>query len=337
MVFLLPRIDRPFVSAAVHRALGYAVYNRAIQSSAFLTFHSIRDVSAKSFHFTRDLTVSPAFLEDLVVELRRRDIAIVTLMEALERLKRVDHKPFVAITFDDAYADNFCAAFPILQRHGVPFTIFVSTGFVDRKIPMWWAVLETLIRDNDSLVLPNVTLHARNSAEKNQALSDALEIFRTASPEEINRLIDILVANCRDSTALAHVSSRTLTWTMIKKMAQSGLVTFGCHTVNHPRLSSLDRAEIAKEICLARDRLTEEVGERPQFFAYPYGSEAAIGPEAAALVAEAGFSAAFTTRRAVLKEFDLKSPYMLPRIVMNGHHQHRAALSAYFLLAEKGW
>ena len=147
------------------------IFNRAIQSSAFLTFHSIRDVSAKSFHFTRDLTVSPAFLEDLVVELRRRDIAIVTLMEALERLKRVDHKPFVAITFDDAYADNFCAAFPILQRHGVPFTIFVSTGFVDRKIPMWWAVLETLIRDNDSLVLPNVTLHARNSAEKNQALS----------------------------------------------------------------------------------------------------------------------------------------------------------------------
>ena len=170
-----------------------------------------------------------------------------------------------------------------------------------------------------------------------RALSDALEIFRRASPEEINRLIDILVADCRDSTALAHVSSRTLTWTMIKKMAQSGLVTFGCHTVNHPMLSNLDRADIAKEICLARDRLTEQVGEPPQFFAYPYGSDAAIGPEAAALVAKAGFSAAFTTRRAVVKASDLKSPYMLPRIVINGHYQHRAALSAYFLMAENGW
>jgi hypothetical protein len=46
----------------------------------------------------------------------------------------------------------------------------------------------------------------------------------------------MLVVSCLDSTALI----------------------VGC--------SSLERAEIAKEICLARDRLTDQVGERPQFF-----------------------------------------------------------------------
>lgn len=326
-----------FVFGAMHRALGYAVYNRSIRRSAILNFHSVRELASEAFHYTRNLAVSPAFLEDLVIDLRRRDIAIVTLMEALDRLNLGDPRPFVAITFDDGYADNYCAAFPIFERHGVPFTVFVSTGFVDRKIPMWWSVLETLVRDHDSLALPGVTLHARNAAEKEQALLDGLQIFRGAKPAEVISLIDGLSANYPDSAALKDASSKALTWTMIREMAKSGLANFGCHTVNHSVLSGLDQDQIVEEICSARDRLTEQLGERPQFFAYPYGSDAAIGSDAPALVAKAGFKAAFTTRRSVLQVSDLETPYMLPRIAINGHYQHRAALSAYILMAEKGW
>ena len=34
----------------------------------------------------------------------------------------------VSITFDDGYRDNLTLAQPVMEREGVPFTLFVTTG-----------------------------------------------------------------------------------------------------------------------------------------------------------------------------------------------------------------
>src|SRR5262245_36825435 len=108
MASAFQRLKGSFVPGVLHRALGYAVYNRPIRTRAILNFHSIREVDRlETFHYARNLAVSPSFLEGLIIDLRRRDIPIVSLTEALERLTIGDPDAFVAITFDDGYADNF--------------------------------------------------------------------------------------------------------------------------------------------------------------------------------------------------------------------------------------
>ena len=51
-----------------------------------------------------------------------------------------------ALTFDDAYASVFSEAYPRLKRRGWPFTVFVSTDYIDRhyknymtwdRLPKW--------------------------------------------------------------------------------------------------------------------------------------------------------------------------------------------------------
>lgn len=50
-----------------------------------------------------------------------------------EDLCHVDEydKP-VILTFDDGYADNYTALYPLLQKYGVKATIFLATGFINR-------------------------------------------------------------------------------------------------------------------------------------------------------------------------------------------------------------
>ena len=48
------------------------------------------------------------------------------------RVARPSGRPLVAITFDDGYDDNFNHAFPLLSRHGIVATFFVTAGLLER-------------------------------------------------------------------------------------------------------------------------------------------------------------------------------------------------------------
>jgi peptidoglycan/xylan/chitin deacetylase (PgdA/CDA1 family) len=42
------------------------------------------------------------------------------------------NRPTVAITFDDGYADSYEHAFPLLQKHEMPCTFFLTVGLLER-------------------------------------------------------------------------------------------------------------------------------------------------------------------------------------------------------------
>ncbi|MFN3189320.1 MAG: polysaccharide deacetylase family protein [Aureliella sp.] len=59
---------------------------------------------------------------------------VVDLRSIQSRIREGSHRPSVAITFDDGYADNADFAIPELVRRGLPATYFVATDFViDQK------------------------------------------------------------------------------------------------------------------------------------------------------------------------------------------------------------
>ena len=50
-----------------------------------------------------------------------------------------------AVAFDGGYKDFATYAFPILQKHNVPFMLYLPTAFPDGLGEAWWLALEEMI------------------------------------------------------------------------------------------------------------------------------------------------------------------------------------------------
>src|SRR5262249_47547203 len=151
--------------------------------------------------------------------------------------------PFAALTFDDGYRDNLSDALPVLERHGVPMTLFVTPGFAERSARLWWVELEEAIARLDRVALSEGDFRfaapSRNAAEKSAAF-DALYWRLRDGPEE--RLLGIIsrLADEVRIDAAALVEGLCLDWDGLSAMARHPLVSIGAHTMTHPMLAKCE-------------------------------------------------------------------------------------------------
>jgi peptidoglycan/xylan/chitin deacetylase (PgdA/CDA1 family) len=92
-------------------------------------YHAVSD------DWRAELAVSPEQLEDELGYLLGRGFDPVTFTEAVAGTRR---GRMMAVTFDDAYRSVYERARPILERLGVPGTVFVPTAFPSSGAPMSW-------------------------------------------------------------------------------------------------------------------------------------------------------------------------------------------------------
>lgn len=119
-----------------------------------LNYHSVSASARWMRTGVRD-SMAPAVFERQLRYLQRngyRTVCISEVRAMLEGETPVPPGKVVALTFDDGYADNWIAAFPLLKQYRMKATIFVSTGFVaaaeccrqtiEGKTPAEWGSLD---------------------------------------------------------------------------------------------------------------------------------------------------------------------------------------------------
>ncbi len=302
-----------------HRLFG----RLASGAGTILTFHRVRPAPSAAFAPNAHLEVTPDFLGDLVDWASSAGIDIVTLDEAMARLKQGHQRRFLVLTFDDGYRDNLEYAMPVLAARNAPFTIYVATGFTERRANPWWMVLEAIIASADRLEHPVESaghLPASSVAEK-KAAYEVLGTWLQSIPELDQRsAIDGLARRYGvDVTAL--VDEAFMDWGEVGRIAAEPMVTIGGHTDGHYALAKLSAEDARREIMKGADLLEEHLGERPRHFAYPYGFPSAVGRREHDLIADLGFETGVLTSPGVLRPGNAARPAALPRISMNGHFQ----------------
>ena len=100
----------------------------------------------------RELEVTLDWLEQKIRKYQKKGYTFVSIDNINHLSPFTSHlSPFVCITFDDGYRDNYTLAYPLLKKLGVPFTVYVTTGFIDNHLPMWWYPDEQLGISSDEL------------------------------------------------------------------------------------------------------------------------------------------------------------------------------------------
>jgi peptidoglycan/xylan/chitin deacetylase (PgdA/CDA1 family) len=302
-----------------HRLLG----RLASGAGAILTFHRVRPAPSAGFAPNAHLEVTPEFLGNLIDWAKNDGLDIVTLDEAKRRLSGGPHRRFLVLTFDDGYRDNLEFALPVLRQRNCPFTIYVATGFIERRANPWWMTLEAILARTQAVELPDFSrtvLPTSTLAEKRAAFefvsSWLQEIAETNQRSVIDQLAERYGLNVRDL-----LDEAFLDWTELKQIAAEPLATIGGHTDGHFALAKLSAVAASREIELGTDLLERHLGTRPKHFSYPYGFDSAAGSREQDIARNLGFSTAVLTKPGVLRQEDLLRPTAWPRVSMNGHFQ----------------
>ncbi|MDN5786470.1 polysaccharide deacetylase family protein [Pseudorhodobacter sp.] len=238
--------------------LGLAHIMRPAQSGvAILGFHGLMpDDGADG-----DGTVDPyqpftcCDLDRLITSARAAGLRFICGRD-LDRLAtggRADSGTAIWLTFDDGYANNL-GALPILRKHSVPATFFITSGAVASGDAFWWDVLYR---------------EGRRRNQSIQALAARREALKACPPAAIRAT---LIADFGE-TAFRPCGDldRPMTAPELSAFARDPLVEIGNHTQNHAILSILPEADQRREIAGSQDFLARVTGNAPQVIAYPNG------------------------------------------------------------------
>ena len=272
------------------------------------------------------LEITPEFLEQIIMLVRKRGLETVSMAEAVDRIRtpKSNQKPFAVFTLDDGYKDNMIYGQSVFDRMNCPFTVFVAPKIVDGSCELWWRALELMIATQDHFKAEisgeSLDFETRTQSQKSAAW-DVLSVRIAAMPElEQRQAIRMLAVRCGvDLEKLC--KSVAMTWDEIRTLNRDPLCTIGAHTMNHYAVSKLTPAQCKNELVESRRIISKELGEDVRFFAYPYGDEPAAGPRDFKIATDAGYEASVTTRKGVIFRGHGEHLQALPRIMVSGRYQ----------------
>ncbi len=238
----------------------------------------------------------------------------------------INHEPFprrsFAVTFDDGFANNRSIAAPILRRYGVPATIYVTTGFVERNAMSWIDRIEWgFERAAPGCVrLPwSDSPAAFSTPDDRVRILDEIRIYAKATPRiDREAMADDLLAQCGvpDVRTSDDPLDRKLTWREVRELAADPLFNIGGHAHHHAILSHLSPEALENEIDASITLLHDKAGVKPCHYAYPEGLRHCYSPSVILTLRSFGVQCCPTAMDGLNDE--TTDPFQLRRIPVAG-------------------
>lgn len=260
-----------------------------------LVYHRVIDLDSDVWN----LSISPGLFEKQIVWLKNR-FNIASPMDYNIRTGDCS----VIITFDDGYYDFYKHVLPIITKHEVPVTVFLSTLNIDTCNEFWWDEIERLIyleRDVDSIVVDGETYRTDSVETRTKCCYDVHSRLKKMSHED---RAEVLSDICKQVKAprCGRDSHRQLSSTEIKGLSENPFVTIGGHTVTHSCLANQSIREQKWEVVKSKSDIESIIDKEIETFSYPFGQFDDYSSETKIIVERAGYQNAFSAFPGVIRK-----------------------------------
>lgn len=296
------------------------------RTASIFMYHRIRQGNERDGLGEDAVGPTPQSFERQVAHLSAR-YHIVSLDEFIDAAQNGSELPprSAVITFDDGYRDNYTLAYPILRKYKAPATIFLTTGHIGTNNMLWTDKVAYAVKHTASsrLKMPELGIYDfTSSANRLKATMEMKSRLKELPNEDKDLLVERIVAKLGVRITQEAGENLFLSWDDVRAMHDNG-VSFGAHTVTHPRLTKVSKSQARAEIAESKRMIENALDAPVRAFSYPGGR---FDEDIKSMVREEGFDCAVTIRRGTNS---LKSDlYELRRIGVEGESFHEFALVA---------
>jgi len=195
------------------------------------------------------------------------------------RSNSLTEKPTIAITFDDGFLNNYKYAFPLLAKHQIKASIYVSAICIDNPNYILWAEVVNILRKH---IKTDIKINKYNFKktlnydfyDEDNKLSLS-EIIKQLKSNERESFLNILKQKYDFDDIIGQVNEdywKLLNSDQIKKMAGSGIIEIGSHAMHHYNLANIESSKMEEELLLSKIKLENCIQKDVISIAYPDSS-----------------------------------------------------------------
>lgn len=272
-------IKRAFIRLInLHRIEPFLV-RRLSSTVTILTYHGIAPSDCR-YH---SWTLVPADQFDKQLEYLKKTFDVISMddLVCLAGEKQYLFKPKAIITFDDGLKNNLYEALPLLAKHRLPATIYVSTEAVETGRHFWW---DLLILSIQTLKLKKLDLschglpvfhfiHTSNGLNQIAwgKIQYLLGVLKQLPPDRREKVLSDTLSKIGSITAQRNSPFMPLSAKEVASLAASPLIQIGSHTHCHNILSQIPLKQALFSIKRSINLLGNWTQTRIRHFSFPNG------------------------------------------------------------------
>ncbi len=256
-----------------------------------LAYHRVLDIVSNEYPFDENIISASVGQFDRQMAYVKANFDVLTFSELYHALQvsSLPKRPLI-ITFDDGYRDNYLYAYPIIKRHGLPATFFLTTGYIGHKETFWFEKVAYWIKNTrkKSFRLKADHEHEYYICDNRKEVVRSVQTLLKNVNETIHEDLIEQLENQLETSIMDSMPVRTLSWEEVREMSKCG-IEFGSHSVSHLNLAAISKPRLMEEIYGSKATIEKEVGVPVITIAYPFGGTHTYNPEVQEVTQNAGY------------------------------------------------